>query len=260
MSDEAAFLRAIQDQPNDSLVRLVYADWLEERGDDRHRLIRVEEAMRPHKIWSDEFQRLKPERNHLRKQFAGDWLDAMGYTPIHRPMFGEMPPTAEGRWRLAEEFIDIWRGGLRPGDGYTDEELDVTEARLGVPLPKALREWYRLAGRRRDIWSAISEIVLPEHLRLPRTWRDTPIEWGLEIQNEVPAGRGWFIRCDDLHLPDPPVRLEDSIDIAASTVSELPLVVLLCEVRSQVCCEIFRSRSSPTAVDGQSGGLAPRLL
>jgi uncharacterized protein (TIGR02996 family) len=34
MSDEAAFLRAIQANPQDDAPRLVYADWLDERGDD----------------------------------------------------------------------------------------------------------------------------------------------------------------------------------------------------------------------------------
>jgi len=34
MSDEAAFLRAIQANPKDDAPRLVYADWLDERGDE----------------------------------------------------------------------------------------------------------------------------------------------------------------------------------------------------------------------------------
>lgn len=33
--DEEAFLRAIRRRPADNAARLVYADWLEERGDDR---------------------------------------------------------------------------------------------------------------------------------------------------------------------------------------------------------------------------------
>ena len=34
MSDEDAFLRAIQSNPKDDAPRLVYADWLDERGDE----------------------------------------------------------------------------------------------------------------------------------------------------------------------------------------------------------------------------------
>jgi uncharacterized protein (TIGR02996 family) len=38
MSEEAAFLASIRDHPQDDLRRLVYADWLEERGTDESRV------------------------------------------------------------------------------------------------------------------------------------------------------------------------------------------------------------------------------
>ncbi len=41
MQDEAAFLQAIQERPEDASLRLVFADWLEERGDPRGELIRL---------------------------------------------------------------------------------------------------------------------------------------------------------------------------------------------------------------------------
>jgi uncharacterized protein (TIGR02996 family) len=40
--DEAGFLRAVFDRPDDHLPKLAYADWLEERADPRHELIRWE--------------------------------------------------------------------------------------------------------------------------------------------------------------------------------------------------------------------------
>src|SRR5690242_1443256 len=40
--DEEAFLRAICENPDDDLPRLVYADWLDERGDPRGEFIRVQ--------------------------------------------------------------------------------------------------------------------------------------------------------------------------------------------------------------------------
>jgi uncharacterized protein (TIGR02996 family) len=42
MSTEAAFLHAIIESPNDDFVRLVYADWLEDRGDPRGTFIRLQ--------------------------------------------------------------------------------------------------------------------------------------------------------------------------------------------------------------------------
>jgi uncharacterized protein (TIGR02996 family) len=41
MGDDAAFLRAIQEDLDDSGRRLVYADWLEERGDPRGEYLRL---------------------------------------------------------------------------------------------------------------------------------------------------------------------------------------------------------------------------
>jgi uncharacterized protein (TIGR02996 family) len=41
MQDEAAFLHAMQERPDDNLLRLAFADWLEERGDQRSELIRL---------------------------------------------------------------------------------------------------------------------------------------------------------------------------------------------------------------------------
>jgi uncharacterized protein (TIGR02996 family) len=42
MNDEAAFLAAIHTAPEDDNLRLVYADWLEERGDLRGEYLRLE--------------------------------------------------------------------------------------------------------------------------------------------------------------------------------------------------------------------------
>jgi uncharacterized protein (TIGR02996 family) len=38
---EEAFLQAIRDQPEDQALRLVYADWLEERDDSRGEFVRA---------------------------------------------------------------------------------------------------------------------------------------------------------------------------------------------------------------------------
>src|SRR5262249_19063984 len=45
MNDEAAFLAAIQAAPEDGNLRLVYADWLEERGDVRGEYLRLEHQL-----------------------------------------------------------------------------------------------------------------------------------------------------------------------------------------------------------------------
>jgi uncharacterized protein (TIGR02996 family) len=46
MTHEEAFLQAIIESPEDDAPRLVYADWLEERGDPRGEFLRLECRLR----------------------------------------------------------------------------------------------------------------------------------------------------------------------------------------------------------------------
>ena len=42
MTEEEAFLTAVCERPDDDAPRLIFADWLEERGDPRGEFIRVQ--------------------------------------------------------------------------------------------------------------------------------------------------------------------------------------------------------------------------
>ena len=54
MTQEEAFLYAIQAEPSDDALRLVYADWLEEQGESpRGEFIRVQIALAPDDRVSD---------------------------------------------------------------------------------------------------------------------------------------------------------------------------------------------------------------
>lgn len=44
MTDEQAFLDRLRANPHDRPTRLIYADWLEERGDERAAVLRLETA------------------------------------------------------------------------------------------------------------------------------------------------------------------------------------------------------------------------
>ena len=78
MSDEAAFLKAIQDNPKDDTVRLVYADWLDEHGDPRAEFIRLRQ----------ELARITARINELAGQCDPSWLAAVGGPPVSQ---GEIP-------------------------------------------------------------------------------------------------------------------------------------------------------------------------
>ena len=47
MDNEEPFLRAIADNAADDTARLVYADWLEERGDPRAAFLRIQHGVQP---------------------------------------------------------------------------------------------------------------------------------------------------------------------------------------------------------------------
>lgn len=71
MQDEEAFLAAIGEQPEDDDVRLIYADWLEERGEERAEYLRVEHGVRLRGAQGQE--RLRD----LRLRLSADWLRAV---------------------------------------------------------------------------------------------------------------------------------------------------------------------------------------
>src|SRR5689334_9985025 len=72
--DENAFLTAIKKAPDDGMLRLVYADWLEGRGDARSQFLRLHHALRslsPDHAWR--FQ-AEQELSRLRQGLEHRWL------------------------------------------------------------------------------------------------------------------------------------------------------------------------------------------
>jgi uncharacterized protein (TIGR02996 family) len=158
MSSEQQFLTAIADEPDNLQMRLIYADWLEDQGDERGELIRVVEEMQSIPFYSDRFWELRPRRAQLMQGAAGDWLAALGYN-VYRPLFTEMPVEREHRWRLLTEFIETWHGPLEDSPGNTEAEIVAAESRLGVRLPAAMREWYGLFGKAVRYWRLQQEDI-----------------------------------------------------------------------------------------------------
>ncbi len=86
MSDESGFLEAIIEEPDDDGLRLIYADWLEERGDPRGEFIRLEVELA--RGVEDEARRfaMTARRDALEQQFADAWLGSLGPN-LHRGQF-----------------------------------------------------------------------------------------------------------------------------------------------------------------------------
>src|SRR5580765_6413365 len=111
MTATAAFLQAIRDEPHDPVHRLVYADWLEEQGDDdRAAFLRVQVERRRRdpdwavdyallqarelRLWAaneerwgaDGFAALSPPRDEFDALFSPE-MDRWFHLPV-----GDLPP------------------------------------------------------------------------------------------------------------------------------------------------------------------------
>src|SRR4051812_33743754 len=72
--DAAAFVRAVCDAPDDDLPRLIFADWLDERGDPRGEFIRLQVG-RPRLPADDPRRRdWKAREDELLRAHEEEWL------------------------------------------------------------------------------------------------------------------------------------------------------------------------------------------
>ena len=78
MSDETDFLAAITLRPNDDLTRLVYADWLEERGDDRASYLRLVVEISQRIEQNRPYRRLMTRYRSIADQLDRSWRDVVG--------------------------------------------------------------------------------------------------------------------------------------------------------------------------------------
>lgn len=101
-----------------------------------------------------------------------------------------------GAWTLVRGFTAYWGEPLGPDDGFTDAELDTAERRLGLRLPVALREAYRLFGRRADLTSSQDVLLTPDELHV--------LDGALVYRAENQGCAHWGVLLDDLGREDPP--------------------------------------------------------
>jgi hypothetical protein len=113
------------------------------------------------------------------------------------------------RWRTVVWFVDGWfRRPLDDDSGLTSDELDAAEQRVGLRIPRALREAYLLLGRRPD---------LRLRLKPPSSWE---LDGGLLVLDSDRIAREewpYGVRTHELGKLDPPMC--SLIDEAAPSVS-----------------------------------------
>ncbi|MCP5119835.1 MAG: SMI1/KNR4 family protein, partial [bacterium] len=129
--------------------------------------------------------------------------------------FIAIPAQRAERWEILRAAVGQWYEPLGPEHGVSQAELDEAEARLGAPLPRALREWYALAGARDDIWSRQDHLLLPRAVQIS----DGYLVFLIENQSVV----DWGIREAACGLEDPPVFVS-SADDSGQWIQENPSV------------------------------------
>jgi hypothetical protein len=72
----------------------------------------------------------------------------------------------ENFWRYYKDLVSQLYEPLSPEDGFSEDELEGAEKRLGLRLPGLLREYYLLAGKREDINQAHNKLVHPDELQI----------------------------------------------------------------------------------------------
>lgn len=224
MDAEAALLAAITADPADVAARLAYADWLEEAGDPRAELVRVEEAMRALPAFADRYWELKPRRDDLLDGVPGAWLTAMGYAGP-RPLFGHgVPGGWRERWRLSRAFVEC-RCGATLGDvGGPRVHLGSVERRAGRALPPSVRECVALADDTGGAcfggaylgdefeWQYGENLSMRTLFAFAFLGDPSESRSGSDILSRpfflagMPNRYAWAVREADLHIDDPPVH------------------------------------------------------
>lgn len=83
MADEDALVRAILENPRDDSLRLIYADWLEERGDVRGEFLRVEAQIATSgQVERKERNKLRARLDELRRTIGKEWLALLDRTGV----------------------------------------------------------------------------------------------------------------------------------------------------------------------------------
>jgi hypothetical protein len=96
---------------------------------------------------------------------------------------------ADGAWQFISDFAAARGRPLGSADGCDEAELRHAEGRLGLTLPAAVRQLYRLIGRRPDLTSGQDHLLAPTRLRLDesgqvlvfRTENQGTARWGVEV-------------------------------------------------------------------------------
>jgi uncharacterized protein (TIGR02996 family) len=103
VTDRASFLRAIRAAPEDPLLRLVYADWLDEQDDPLGLFIRVQAELEPlrHDHDNPRAEQLRRVERDMLERHVDDWVGPLKVLATHPRISSQL--TFQFRGGLVEE-------------------------------------------------------------------------------------------------------------------------------------------------------------
>ncbi|MFB7209368.1 SMI1/KNR4 family protein [Streptomyces sp. NPDC056255] len=114
-----------------------------------------------------------------------------------------------GAWQFIRGFAANWAEPLGDDDGWTEADLVAAEERLGVQLPRTLRDGYLLFGRRRDLTRNHDVLLSPSELHVDDS------KEALVFRHENQGAASWGILLGALGEEDPAVFIR--ADLADKT-------------------------------------------
>lgn len=138
MNEENAFFQAVLASPEDTTLRLIYADWLDERGDPRGEFLRIVLEMSPLPVCSTRYQELRCRRDRISIGFDSEWLKTMLRTsfPEIRNRLEELDRLDPDRKVFASHSHQY-----RLNPPLTIDQVERIESRLGFRLPEQYRRF-----------------------------------------------------------------------------------------------------------------------
>jgi uncharacterized protein (TIGR02996 family) len=136
MDDDAPFLAAVAAAPGEWAPRLIYADWLEERGDGRAELIRLHARLEAEgeTLPDAEFLDLLAREKRLRYGVPARWIERLGFDDAYV------------RWLRLEEGLRLDDGRVRLQWGMTADALARCGEPVRTPLPHGRSERFTWHG------------------------------------------------------------------------------------------------------------------
>jgi uncharacterized protein (TIGR02996 family) len=143
MDEDAGFLQAMIAAPEDDALRLVYADWLEERGDPRGEYLRCQCARAGLQPADPKHTGLLQREAELRRRYPAvilPWLRRLTLGRIGN-LLGRT-----GRDPAGAERVNEPSSRYTPNPCLNESELTAWEAAFGVTLPEEYRLFLREVG------------------------------------------------------------------------------------------------------------------